>query len=98
LNSQIAKDRRISLHLQIAVVSSCTQVPSGNTLTINNNCTNIIVNNVIVPATMKTIAIISLLAGSAVAFAPPQQQASRSSTSLAAFEDTLGAQKPLGFW
>jgi hypothetical protein len=45
---------------------------------------------------MKTIAAIALLATSAAAFAP--QQESRASTSLAAFEDALGAQKPLGFW
>ena len=47
--------------------------------------------------TMKTVAILSLLAGSAVAFAP-SQQTSRSSTSLAAYEESLGSQPPLGFW
>jgi len=46
---------------------------------------------------MKTVAILSLLAGSAVAFAP-SQQTSRSSTSLAAYEESLGSQPPLGFW
>ena len=45
---------------------------------------------------MKTIATLALLAGSAAAFAPQQQ--SRASTSVAAFEDSLGAQPPLGFW
>ena len=45
---------------------------------------------------MKTFAALALLAGSAAAFAP--QQESRASTSLAAFEDALGVQKPLGFW
>mmetsp|Transcript_118684 Transcript_118684/g.343290 ORF Transcript_118684/g.343290 Transcript_118684/m.343290 type:complete len:208 (-) Transcript_118684:12-635(-) len=45
---------------------------------------------------MKTVAAIALLATSAAAFAP--QQESRASTSLAAYEDALGAQKPLGFW
>merc|ERR1719343_1718314 len=45
---------------------------------------------------MKIAAILSLVIGSAAAFAP--QQESRASTSLAAFEDALGAQKPLGFW
>ena len=46
--------------------------------------------------TMKTAAVLTLLVGSAAAFAP--QQASRASTSLAAFESELGAQPPLGFW
>jgi len=48
---------------------------------------------------MKTAAILSLLVGTAAAFAP-QQDASRASTSLSAssFEDSLGAQPPLGFW
>ena len=46
--------------------------------------------------TMKTVATLALLAGTAAAFAP--QQASRASTSLAAFDDALGAQEPLGFW
>ena len=46
---------------------------------------------------MKTAAILSFLVGSAVGFAPQQQQ-SRSSTSLSAFESELGAQPPLGFW
>lgn len=45
---------------------------------------------------MKTVAALALLAGSVAAFAP--QQESRASTSLAAFEDALGVQKPLGFW
>eukprot|EP00537_Pseudo-nitzschia_pungens_P014545 CAMPEP_0172382190 /NCGR_PEP_ID=MMETSP1061-20121228/174_1 /TAXON_ID=37318 /ORGANISM="Pseudo-nitzschia pungens, Strain cf. pungens" /LENGTH=207 /DNA_ID=CAMNT_0013110017 /DNA_START=57 /DNA_END=680 /DNA_ORIENTATION=+ len=45
---------------------------------------------------MKTAAVLSLLIGSAAAFAP--QQASRASTSLAAFDAELGAQPPLGFW
>jgi hypothetical protein len=47
--------------------------------------------------TMKFAAVLALLAGSAAAFAP-SQQASRSSTSLAAYDDALGVQKPLGFW
>ena len=47
-------------------------------------------------STMKTVAALSLLVASASAFAPAQE--SRASTSLAAFEDALGAQKPLGFW
>ena len=46
--------------------------------------------------TMKTAATLALLAGTAAAFAPQQQ--TRASTSLAAFEDALGVQKPLGFW
>jgi hypothetical protein len=45
---------------------------------------------------MKTVATLALIAGTAAAFAPQQQ--SKASTSLAAFEDVLGAQKPLGFW
>ena len=45
---------------------------------------------------MKTVATLALLAGTAAAFAPQQQ--SRASTSLAAFEDALGVQNPLGFW
>jgi hypothetical protein len=45
---------------------------------------------------MKTVAALTLLVGSAAAFAP--QQTSRASTSLAAFENELGAQPPLGFW
>jgi hypothetical protein len=46
---------------------------------------------------MKTVAALSLLVASAAAFAP-QQQAARASTSLAAFENELGVQPPLGFW
>lgn len=46
--------------------------------------------------TMKTAAVLSLLVGTAAAFAPQQQ--SRGSTSLSGFEDALGAQEPLGFW
>mgnify|MGYP006102047121 CR=1 FL=1 len=45
---------------------------------------------------MKTAAILSLLIGSAVSFAPAQQKAS--STALSAFESELGAQRPLGYW
>ena len=45
---------------------------------------------------MKSVAALALLASTAAAFAPAQE--SRASTSLAAFEDALGAQKPLGFW
>eukprot|EP00980_Cylindrotheca_fusiformis_P016714 scaffold5024_cov136-Cylindrotheca_fusiformis.AAC.43 len=45
---------------------------------------------------MKTVAALALLAGTAAAFAPQQQ--GRVSTSVAAFEDALGAQPPLGFW
>ena len=44
---------------------------------------------------MKTAILASLIA-SAAAFAPAKQAAS--STALNAFEDALGAQKPLGFW
>ena len=44
---------------------------------------------------MKT-AILASLVASAAAFAPVQQQAS--STSLNAFEDSLGSQPPLGFY
>jgi hypothetical protein len=44
---------------------------------------------------MKSVAI-ALLAGTAAAFAPQQQ--SRASTTLNAFEDALGVQKPLGYW
>lgn len=47
--------------------------------------------------TMKTFAALSLFVAAATAFAP-QQQASRSSISLGAFENELGAQPPLGFW
>jgi hypothetical protein len=46
---------------------------------------------------MKTAAVLSLLIGNAAAFAP-QQLSSRITTSLSAFDDALGAQKPLGFW
>jgi len=46
---------------------------------------------------MKTAAILSLLVGTAAAFAP-QQEASRASTSLSAFDSELGSQRPLGFW
>uniref|UniRef100_A0A7S1BSX8 Uncharacterized protein n=1 Tax=Corethron hystrix TaxID=216773 RepID=A0A7S1BSX8_9STRA len=42
------------------------------------------------------LAILSLLAGYATAFAPQQQGAQ--SSALFSFEDELGAQKPLGFW
>ena len=45
---------------------------------------------------MKTFATLALFAGAATAFAPAQS--GRSATSLAAFEDALGVQKPLGFW
>lgn len=45
---------------------------------------------------MKTVAVLALLATTAAAFAP--QHDARISTSLAAYEDALGAQKPLGFW
>jgi hypothetical protein len=45
---------------------------------------------------MKSVAALSILVASAAAFAP--QQTSRASTSLAAFENELGAQPPLGFW
>ncbi|CAJ1930569.1 unnamed protein product [Cylindrotheca closterium] len=46
---------------------------------------------------MKTVAALSLLAGSALAFAP--QQAGKSSSAVSAsFEDALGVQPPLGFW
>jgi len=44
---------------------------------------------------MKTVVLASLIAATA-AFAPAQQKAS--STSLAAFEDELGVQPPLGFY
>ena len=46
---------------------------------------------------MKTVAALSLLAGSALAFAP-QQAGKTSSAVSASFEDALGAQPPLGFW
>ena len=46
---------------------------------------------------MKTAAVLSLLIGSAAAFAPAQQ-ASRASTSLSAFESEVGVQRPLGYW
>jgi hypothetical protein len=46
---------------------------------------------------MKTAAVLVTLLASAAAFAPAQQ-ASRSATSLAAFDDAIGAQAPLGFW
>merc|ERR1719226_337815 len=45
---------------------------------------------------MKSAAIFASLLATAAAFAPAQQKAS--STSLAAFEDELGAQPPLGFF
>jgi len=45
---------------------------------------------------MKTFILASLIA-SAAAFAP-SKQAIRSSTSLSAFEDALGAQPPIGFY
>eukprot|EP00980_Cylindrotheca_fusiformis_P002736 scaffold634_cov97-Cylindrotheca_fusiformis.AAC.3 len=44
---------------------------------------------------MKVIALLAL-AGSAAAFAPAQQQSR--STSLAAFENEVGVQAPLGLW
>jgi hypothetical protein len=46
--------------------------------------------------TMKSVAAIALLASTAAAFV--SQQESRASTSLAAFDDALGVQEPLGFW
>ena len=47
---------------------------------------------------MKTVIFASLVA-SAAAFAPAsQQKAASSTTSLAAYEDALGAQPPLGFF
>jgi len=46
---------------------------------------------------MKTAAVLSLLIGSAAAFAPAQQ-ATRASTSLSAFESEVGVQRPLGYW
>lgn len=46
--------------------------------------------------TMKSVAALALLAGSAAAFAPQQQ--GRASTSVSAFDDALGVQQPLGFW
>mmetsp|Transcript_12760 Transcript_12760/g.18119 ORF Transcript_12760/g.18119 Transcript_12760/m.18119 type:complete len:231 (+) Transcript_12760:3-695(+) len=50
-----------------------------------------------VTLTMKTAAVLSLLAGSAAAFAPAAT--TKSATQLAAsFESEVGAQKPLGFW
>eukprot|EP00581_Thalassiosira_minuscula_P010655 CAMPEP_0183723896 /NCGR_PEP_ID=MMETSP0737-20130205/16681_1 /TAXON_ID=385413 /ORGANISM="Thalassiosira miniscula, Strain CCMP1093" /LENGTH=204 /DNA_ID=CAMNT_0025954315 /DNA_START=25 /DNA_END=639 /DNA_ORIENTATION=+ len=45
---------------------------------------------------MKTAACLLALVGSAAAFAPAQQ--GRVNTAVAAFEDELGAQAPLGFW
>jgi hypothetical protein len=45
---------------------------------------------------MKAVILASLVA-SAAAFAPAQQKAA-STTSLAAYEDALGAQPPLGFF
>mmetsp|Transcript_28988 Transcript_28988/g.37886 ORF Transcript_28988/g.37886 Transcript_28988/m.37886 type:complete len:215 (-) Transcript_28988:177-821(-) len=48
---------------------------------------------------MKTAAVLSLLAGSASAFAPAAQVGGKSSTTaIKAFEEEVGAQKPLGFW
>jgi len=44
---------------------------------------------------MKSVIIATLIA-SAAAFAPAQQKST--STSLAAFEDELGVQAPIGFW
>jgi hypothetical protein len=46
---------------------------------------------------MKTAAILTALIGSSAAFAP-SQTTSRSTSSLAAFEDEIGAQAPLGFF
>lgn len=43
------------------------------------------------------LAILSLLAASAAAFAPATQKASTSALSMS-FENELGAQEPLGFW
>lgn len=43
------------------------------------------------------LAVLSALVASATAFAPAQQSA-RTSTSLSAFENELGAQAPLGFY
>lgn len=48
--------------------------------------------------TMKTVAALTLLAGSAAAFAPQQQQRASTSVAAAAFDDALGVQEPLGFW
>ena len=48
---------------------------------------------------MKTTAILASLIAAASAFAPAQQQAAKTTTSsLAAFENELGAQPPLGFF
>ena len=50
------------------------------------------------PKTMKTVIFASLVA-SAAAFAPSaSQQKAASTTSLAAYEDALGSQPPLGFF
>jgi hypothetical protein len=46
---------------------------------------------------MKTAAILAALIVSSAAFAP-SQTTSRSTSSLAAFEDEIGAQAPLGFF
>ena len=46
---------------------------------------------------MKSVIIASLIA-SAVAFAPAQQAATSTSTTLKAFEGELGAQDPIGFF
>jgi len=48
-------------------------------------------------STMKTAAVLASLLASASAFAP-EQQAARSSTTLAAFNQELGAQPPFGCW
>lgn len=43
------------------------------------------------------LAILSLITGTAAAFAPVSEVA-RTSTNLNAFEDALGSQPPIGFW
>lgn len=46
---------------------------------------------------MKTAVFATLLA-TAAAFAPASQKTGSSATQLAAFENELGAQAPLGYW
>jgi hypothetical protein len=47
---------------------------------------------------MKSAIFLSMLAGSAVAFAPSSKKQAARSTSLQAFEEEIGAQPPLGYW
>uniref|UniRef100_A0A7S2UFK1 Fucoxanthin-chlorophyll a/c light-harvesting protein n=1 Tax=Attheya septentrionalis TaxID=420275 RepID=A0A7S2UFK1_9STRA len=47
---------------------------------------------------MKTVAVLSLLAGSAAAFAPATTKSTSAVVTGMSFDGEVGAQEPLGFW